>query len=151
MTLCFYASENRLKKLEGRDGQLTSKDMLSALSQARDDHLSRNTEPSSNGSSFINDSAERWEWEDSDVRDGGFVSTYCCWCGGRGYLRGRRGEFKIEEYSCLLDCDELELSSNENTTSPVRLPGETQQSAYDDQPVASTGDTANGFTDNFVS
>lgn len=149
MSLYFYVLENRLKKLEGKDGQLTSKDMLSALSQARDDHLSGSNEPSSNGSSFINDSAERWDWEESDVRDRGFVSTLCCWCGGRGYLRGRRGEFKIEEYSCLLDCDELDLSTNENTTSPQL--GESQELSCDDQPVASSGGTANGFTDNFVS
>ena len=114
--------------------------MLSALSEARDDHLSGKPE-TSNCSSFVNDSAERWE--ESDVGNGGFFATYCCWCGGRGYLRRsrRQRDFNIEEYSCLLDCDELEISTNSNNRN---------NNASSDQQQPATEDNNQGFTDNFV-
>lgn len=91
--------------------------MLAALSEARDDHLSGGhtmsdpwTRENTNGktTAVINEYAEM---ELSDVRNTTTTTNCCCcsWGGGRGYIRGRkRKDFNLEEYSCLVECDELE-------------------------------------------
>lgn len=137
--------ENRLKKLEGKDGKLTSKDMLSALSEARDDHLATSN---INQSSFVNEYAD--DWEESDKRRervaaAGMTCCCGCWGGGRGYLRvgQRRREFNMEEYTCLVDCDELESRHDRNDK-------ETNNNKHIDLFSTSEQNSHYGFDDNFV-
>lgn len=110
---------------------MTSKDILSTLSEARDDHLTGCT---NSISSYVNEFAELEE-ASTDVRDG----TCCCFGSRRGYLRGRRRTESLGtgEYSRLLDCDEL---ASGKTDDNLKQEIESQRVPPDDR-----------FDDNFVS
>ena len=86
---------------------------MTALSEARDDHLTN----ASTTTAYVNEFAVMDELEPEREK------TACC-CGlcGLGYVRRRRGwgERQIsdadrQEYACLIDCDELEWSVRHET------------------------------------
>ena len=93
--------------------------MLSALSEARDDHLRGTADgitsnPWGSDSrvehSFVND---YFEMEQSKHQP----TFCCCYFRKRRYTRVRRrngSSGETEEYTCLVDCDELELGLTDN-------------------------------------
>ena len=111
-----------MDRLEGRKGKLTSKDMLSAMAEAKDDHLCQDNDTGTY--SYVNE----MELEDTSH------TTWCCQCfSRRRYARGIANS--AEEYVCLVNCDELEHSNKDNTTT---------------QDNQTNRDNAFGFEDDFV-
>ena len=131
MQIIYICLENRLDRLEGRKGHITSQDMLLAMSEERDDHLRGHMTSSENPwnespgrieTSFVN------EYADMELVKGREQSICCC-CGvlrgvgkRRAYIRGQKRKRQSgckEEYVCLVNCDELEMSvineSNDNS------------------------------------
>lgn len=85
---------------------------MTALSEARDDHLTN----VSTTTAYVNEFAvmDGVEPEEKTAR--------CCGLCGYGYLRRRRwserqiSDAERQEYACLIDCDELELSIRHETS-----------------------------------
>ena len=94
-----------MDRLEGRKaGNLTSKDMLSAMAEAKDDHLRQ-----------VNDTGTYSYVNEMELEDTASHTTWCCQCfTRRRYARGIASS--AEEYVCLVNCDELEHSNKDNTT-----------------------------------
>ena len=104
--------ESRLNNLEGKGKKITSKDILTALSEARDDHLTN----ASTTTAYVNEFAVMDEVEPEEK------TARCCGLCGNGYLR-RRGwgdrhisDADRQEYACLIDCDELEMNVRHETS-----------------------------------
>ena len=111
--ICSF-SEARLNRLEGKDRRLTSKDIMSALSEARDDHLA---DARTTTTAYVNEFAEM------DILEPEEKTAGCCGVWRHGHLR-RRGwggqelsDADRREYACLVDCDELEWSVRNETVS----------------------------------
>ena len=87
---------------------------MSALSEARDDHL---TDARTTTTAYVNKFAEM------DILEPEEKTAGCCGVWRHGYLR-RRGwggqelsDTDRREYACLVDCDELEWSVRNETVS----------------------------------
>lgn len=110
-------SEKRLNRLEGKNSKLTSKEMLSSLSQAKEDHLNPENMGSNPWSSMEysgRGTDQSYVTDRSSVFDATPLS--CCCCGNRQERRStnctrrsKSSDSNDMEYACLVDCDELEL------------------------------------------
>ena len=130
----YFLLETKLNQLEGKDRQLTSKDIVSALSEARDDHLKDHVTPRDSTTSYVNEFADLDEIQTEEKTVG------CCGLCARHYPRrrgwGRRklSDSDRHEYACLIDCDELELSvSSESATSSDRNERRNEHTNYGEQ------------------
>jgi hypothetical protein len=123
---------------------MTSKDILSALSEARDDHLIPTTSPQNDNTatSLVN---EFIDIDEEEEEEGRWLS--CCWCCNMRRHRYRRGRRITEEQLYLIDCDELELSSTKVTEESTL--SDSSHNHLINEP--SSGGSTTGFEDNFVS
>ena len=148
--LVFYITENRLNKLQGSNKKkITSKDIISALSEARDDHMRDFTSAGNSYTQQTPSLATNDPWNTQSVTESQFTghqsdpgftelefehfeenseppghSMWCYGCCGRQRLRYSAGErvqarfgsslTPEEERAYLVDCDELELQSQED-------------------------------------
>ena len=134
--LLFKHLESRLDKLEGRKGELSSKDVLSAISEAREDHLRSHMMPSSSLQNdpwaagkehettlYVNEFADGFEGpaagRSHDHNCGYFL---CCCTTTRDYQRMRVNRSSNcsswEESQYLIDNDELELLQRFDSIKP---------------------------------
>lgn len=130
-----YPSEKRLNRIEGSGrnnaNKLTSKDILSSLTQAKEDHL--NPDNMGEGTAWTETDYSEHDThttiDQSEYTNNVMPALYlCCWCckqrqaqyatmdNNRAMtIRTTRGSTNSNdiEYACLVDCDELELNNNE--------------------------------------
>ncbi len=105
--------------------------MLSAIAEAKDDHLcpSEPTITQSGSPWNLSNSTEQSfvnHYFDMDTENDRLSSTTTCCCVPKfsrtGYLRSGRTKGDSEDYACLIDCDELEhttrntMENNNNTS-----------------------------------
>ena len=114
-------TEAKLGKLQGSDKQqLTSKDIINSITEARDDHMRQFlTTEATNDPWMSSPTSIRNEYADFEVAEVSRgeqkypIVWGCCCCGQRGrpsYARARRTQSLDEENVCLVDCDELNLA-----------------------------------------
>ncbi len=116
------AAESKLGRLQGADSKkLTSKDMISSLTEAREDHMHQfmsseaTNDPWSGSPTAMRNQFAEFEMaepgEEEEMKKS--WSCLCCFSGSggrRGYRRGRTRQPDLEENRCLMECDELNLA-----------------------------------------
>ena len=104
--MLFFTAEAKLKSLEGSNRKADSKQLVAALSEARDDHL--RTFVSGEGGV----SSDPWSPSEIDSHEVGEGQSSCCCFLSLNRIRHHRGRplpsSDLEEHACLVECDELE-------------------------------------------
>ena len=101
-----FLAENKLRNLEGNNRKADSKQLVAALSEAREDHLKSFV----SGEGTVSDDPWTSEIDSLEIEDG---RSICCCCLSQNRTRYRRGRpvlssSDLEEHACLVECDELE-------------------------------------------
>ena len=102
----FFTAETKLKNLEGSNRKADSKQLVAALSEAREDHL--RTFVSGEGGV----SSDPWTPSEIASHEVGEGQSSCCCFLSLNRIRHRRGRplpsSDLQEHACLIECDELE-------------------------------------------
>ena len=105
--------------MQGADSKkLTSKDIVTSLSEAREDHMHQfmsseaTNDPWSGSPTTVRNPFTDVEMAETREREMKTSWRCLCCCAGErgGYRRGRTRQPDLEENMCLMECDELSLA-----------------------------------------